>query len=109
LLRNRNSDRAKKRLAPINHLKQYALSNYHYEKIYLHPGQCRAPRGVRAKDRNHRARGKPKRHHSIGIDKSGSDLGVNYDHYLTNGRHIPGCFANALTAAEPITKIDLEV
>jgi hypothetical protein len=42
----RNCDRAKKSLAPINQLKQYALSNYHYEKIHLHPGQCRVPSGV---------------------------------------------------------------
>src|SRR5262249_38727528 len=37
---------AKKTLAPINQLTQYALSNYHYEKIHLHSGQCRASRGV---------------------------------------------------------------
>jgi hypothetical protein len=34
----------KSALAPIDQLKQCVLSNY--EKIHLHPGQCRAPRGL---------------------------------------------------------------
>jgi hypothetical protein len=63
-----HSDAVKNRLAPINQLKQYGSSNYHYEKIYLHPGRCRSPRGVRAKDRNNRARGEPSGYNSANND-----------------------------------------
>jgi len=82
LLPKRNSDRAKKCLAPINQLKQYPVSNYHYEKIHLHPGQCRAPRGVRAKDRNDRAGGESNGDRFVGNNNhndhepSGNDFAV---------------------------------
>jgi len=39
-------------LAPNIQLQQCAVSNQHYEKIHLRYGRCRAPRGVRAKDRD---------------------------------------------------------
>ena len=43
---NREIQRPKSVLAPIHDLTQYALSNYYYEQIHLHPGKRRVARGL---------------------------------------------------------------
>jgi hypothetical protein len=103
----RNCDRAKKSLAPINQLKQYALSNYHYEKIHLHPGQCRAPSGVRAKDRNDRAcSGKPNSRGYGGSTNYNNEPGGNNNHnYEPGGNNF--AVADSLITAKPVHKFDL--
>jgi hypothetical protein len=42
----RKIPRPKSVLAPIDDLTQYALSNYYYEQIHLHPGKRRVARGL---------------------------------------------------------------
>jgi hypothetical protein len=42
----REIPRPKSVLAPIDDLTQYALSNYYYEQIHLHPGKRRVARGL---------------------------------------------------------------
>jgi hypothetical protein len=108
LLLKRNCDRAKKSLAPINQLKQYALSNYHYEKIHLHPGQCRAPSGVRAKDRNDRAGRKPNSHGHGGNNNYNHESGGNNNHdYEPGGNNF--AVADSLIRAKPVWKLDFYV